>query len=170
MKHANALPPLSHDLLDAFTASALDWLGWLLGVILRFAAPSRSRSLKRWVERLEREVEAIIFLKAALRIGLPEGRRAPARPPGAPAGFRRLLFPYRRRLLFKSARICDRRLDLRRRVLAAIAALAHPERYIARFAARIARGLCASGLIAAAPAAQSCAGLSAPAVARIDDS
>ena len=170
MKHDAASPPLNHALVDAFAASALDWLGWLLGVVLTLGAARRSRRLKRWVERLERAVEAIVFLKAALRIGLPAGRRAPLRPLDAPAGFRRLRFARRRRLLFKSARICDRRLDLRRRVLAAIAALAHPERYIARFAARLARGLCVSGLIPAAPPAHACTSLAARATAFIDDS
>jgi len=49
--------------------------------------------------------------------------------------------------------ICDRRAGLYRRVLRAIAALARPERYIARFAAHLSRGLCGSLLAPIAPPA-----------------
>jgi hypothetical protein len=156
-------------LVDAFAASALDWLGWLLGVVLRLGAARGSRRLKRCVESLERDVEAIIFLKAALRVGAPIRTRRSARPLNAPFGFRRLC-AHRRRLLFKHARICDRRTGLYERVLRAISALARPERYIARFAARLRRGLCASILIPIAPPAHALRSAPQPAIAGYDTS
>ena len=153
MTNRSALPPLTPALVDAFAASALDWLGWLMSVMLRLGPARRSRRLKRAVEMLERGVEAIIFLKAVLHIGLPVGQRRAARPLDAPRGFARTRFARRRRLLFKHAHICDRRAGLYARVLRAIAALTRPARYIARFAARLARGLCATTLTPIAPPA-----------------
>jgi hypothetical protein len=54
MKHV--LPPLTQDLLEAFAASAVAWLGWLLGVV-SLGAPRRSRRLRSLIEIAERAVE-----------------------------------------------------------------------------------------------------------------
>ena len=43
MKHAHP-SPISQDSLEAFIASALLGLMWLMGVILKLAAPHRSRT------------------------------------------------------------------------------------------------------------------------------
>jgi hypothetical protein len=161
-------PPITSQQIDAFAASALDWLGWILGAVLRLGCAGRSRRLKRFVESLERAVEAIIFLKAAARL---TARRRPRRPVrlNAPSGFRAMLFR-RRRLLFKHARICDRRVDLYQRVLRAIAALARPELYVSRFVARLRRGLCGSILIPSAPPARAILSAPPPRVAITDTS
>ena len=71
MTNKSALPPLTHDLVDAFTASAWAWLMWLAHIVARLVAPRRSRRLHLFIARLEREVEAILFLRAVLRFGPP---------------------------------------------------------------------------------------------------
>lgn len=168
MKHAHTLP--TPETIEAYAASALDWLGWLMGVMLRLGAPRASRRLTRAVELLERAVESILFLKAVHRVGPPLAPRAPARPLAAAAGFRRRYFTRRRRLLFKRARLKLRRAGLYQRVLRAVAALARPEPYIARYAARLRRGLSATRITAVAPPPHACVSLAAPAIVAIDDS
>jgi hypothetical protein len=155
-------------MVDAFAASALLWLAWLAAVCLKLGAPQRSRTLRRHVCALERAVEAIVLLMATLRLRPPPQRRR--HPRSAPAGFHRRPFKRNCRLLMKHARICDRRLSLLQRVERLIEALADPERFIARFIARLRRGLIGSRLLIVAPAAARCAGLACPAVEAIDDS
>jgi hypothetical protein len=166
MKTAQPILPISST--EALAASALDWLGWLMGVILRFAAPQRSRKLLRLVQAWERNVEVTIFLMALERLRPPPRTRA--LPVNAAPGFRRSAVKRRRRLLFKHARIADRRLPLYQRVLRLVAALARPEPYVARFIARLRKRLRATTIVAAALPAQSCASLASPHIAYADSS
>jgi hypothetical protein len=163
-----AQPLITQDKLDAFIAFGLSWLVWLLAVILKLGAPRRSRLLRRFVEKLERYVEVVVFLMAVRAIALKR-RRPRLMPVNAPPGFRRL-YARRRRLLFKHARICDRRLSLHQRVFRLIAALANPAPYIARFAARLRRRLRLDAIIPFAPPAHACADLAQPPCAFADSS
>lgn len=150
----NPPPPLiTKAKLDAFVALAFDWLGWLLVIVLKLGAPTRSRTLRRLVEGLERHVERVIFLMAIHRLKRRRRSPTPRRPLSIAPGFRRIAAAARRRLLFKHAGVCDRRLSLHARVLRLISALANPERYIARFARRCRRGLCFSWIAVCAPPA-----------------
>ena len=157
MKHR--LPPLTADLIEAFTASALLWLGWLMGVILRIGPVRRSRRLRRFVEVCEREVESILFLKAVHRFGPPP----PARrvPRAAPPGFRRTAGGGRMRLFFRNSGVCARKASLSQRIAHLAAALANPERFVAYFFKRLLRGLRGPRLVPVAPPA-SALGLDAP--------
>jgi hypothetical protein len=161
-------PLISKAKTDAFTAFALSWLVWLLAAILKLGAPRKSRTLRRWVETLERFVEHTIFLMAAQRFR-PRIRQRRL-PLNAPHGFQRAYVKRRRRLFFKHARICDRRRSLRQRVLRLISALASPEPYIARFLARLRRRLRAFTIVAATPPAHRCASIATPEVAFSDSS
>jgi hypothetical protein len=163
-----AQPILPNSSTEALAASALDWLGWLMGVILGFAAPRRSRKLVRLVQTWERYVEVTIFLMALERLRPPPRTRA--LPINAAPGFRRAAVKRRRRLLFKHARIVDRRKPLYERVLRLVSALARPQPYIARFAARLRRRLRATVIIATAPPAHACASLAAPPISYADSS
>jgi hypothetical protein len=138
--------------VEAYAASALDWLGWIMNVIASFAAPHRSRRLVRFVQLCERGVEAIIFLMAVARLAPPPQPRA-VLPANAPAGFRRTPVKDRRRLLFKHARIRLVGASLYQRVLRLISALANPAPYIARFMARLRKRLRATTIILTAPPA-----------------
>ena len=163
-----AQPLLPKSMTEALAASALDWLGWLLGLTLRFAAPRRRSKLVRLIETWERRVEVTIFLMALQRLAPPPRARVLAA--NAVPGFRRTPVENRRRLLFKHARICDRRLPLYQRVLRLVAALARSRPYIARFVARLRKRLRATTLTAISPPAQACASLAAPAIAYADTS
>ena len=149
MKHR--LPPLTADLIEAFTASALLWLGWLMGVILRLGAARRSRRLRRFVEICEREVESILFLKAVHRFGPPPRRRGI--PAATPPGFRRKAGSGRMRLFFRNSGVCARKASLARRLARLAAALAEPEPFIAYFFKRLLNGLRGPSLIPVAPPA-----------------
>ena len=164
MKHA-ALPPLSRDLLEAFTASAWGCLMWLARVITQIGAPRRSRRLRAFVEQLERAVESILFLEAVRRFGPPRARRHT--PHGAPAGFRRQL-DTRMRLFFRNSGVRARKAGFLQRLASLAAALANPEPHIAYFTKRLMRGLRGARLIAARPPATSL-GASAPQAAIIVD-
>jgi hypothetical protein len=153
MKHA--LPPLTKDLIEAFAASAVLWLMWLMGVALKLSAPHKSRRLRRWVELHERAVESILFLKAVHRFGpAPRARRFPR---GAPTGFRATRANRRRRLFFRNSGVCARKAGLNERLARLMAALANPEPFVAYFFKRLCNGLHGARLIAAAPPAQALA-------------
>jgi hypothetical protein len=145
-------PLITQSSVEAYVASALDWLGWLMSVIATFAAPHKSRRLVRFVQLCERGVEVVIFLMAVARLTPPPQRRA-ERPAGAPAGFRRTCVKRRRRLLFKHARIRLKGAGLYQRVLRLVAALANPAPYIARFVARLRKRLRATTIVVTAPPA-----------------
>jgi hypothetical protein len=162
-------PPLiSKAQTDAFAASGLAWLGWLLAVILKLGAPRKSRTLRRFVEKLERFVEHTIFLMAVQRLALPRRRRRPTPPCSIAAGFRRAM--RRPRSLFKLGRIRARGKSLHKRVLRLISALANPAPYVERFLRRLRRGPSAFTIIAAAPPAVACASLAPPELRFLDDS
>ncbi|MCL4713271.1 MAG: hypothetical protein KJZ75_08120 [Hyphomonadaceae bacterium] len=150
-------PHTPKDDLQALYACAVLWLCRLAAAIARLGAPRRSRTLKRIVRRRERLAEFYIFLLALNRVR-PRPRRTRVR---AGPGFRRVEADMR--LMVKGARIRLRNASLRARVLRLIDVLMNPEPYIARFAARLRRGLTRFRLIAAAPAAVAL--VSAPALA-----
>jgi hypothetical protein len=162
MKHA--LPPLTNDLIDAFTASAGAWLLRLFGVVARIGALNSSRRLHRLVAQLERGVEAILFLRAAHRFGpSPRPRRIPR---AAPPGFRRNA-NRRLRLFFRNAGVRARKADLATRLSHVAAALANPAPHVAYFFKRLLKGLAPARLIPTAPAAHALAG--APTAPFADD-
>jgi hypothetical protein len=150
MKHA--LPPLTKDLIEALAASAVAWLGRLLGVLLSPHAASHRRKLHRLVQTGERWVEEILFIMAGFRLRVLERkrRRVHARVFACP-GFR--VSRGSHILLLKSARIRLRGASLVQRVERLFAVLADPERAVAHYMRRLARGLCLRRLVAAAPAA-----------------
>ncbi|MGH6951161.1 MAG: hypothetical protein ACREH4_09825 [Vitreimonas sp.] len=141
-------PPLTKHRLDALIASAVGWALRLLSVLLRPGAGRRAR-LHRFVQKLERHVECLVFLKATLRMG-PPPRRPPHSGSLAP-GFRNRRGSVRH--FFKSARIRARNAGLVARIARLIAALVDGEAYIAHFMRRMARGLCFGGIVAVAPPA-----------------
>ena len=157
-------PPTPTDELQAFYACAVLWLCWLGAVIARLGAPRRSRTLKRFVRRRERLAEFYVFLLALNRVR-PRARRTRLR---AGPGFRRVEGDMR--LMMKGARIRLRGAGLGARVRRLIDVLANPEPYIARFAAKLRRGLTRFRLIAAAPAAVALVSAPAPAPAAADSS
>jgi hypothetical protein len=166
MKHAHP-SPISQDSLEAFIASALLGLMWLMGVILKLAAPHRSRRLVRFVKFCERWVERAIFLRARLRLPPAPTRRG--YPLKARPGFRRQRG--RKRLFLKSARIRARSgASLCERVARLLAALTHSERYILRFLKRLAHGLHGFRPLAVRPPAVACTTLAAPRAAICDSS
>jgi hypothetical protein len=146
----NALPPLTKDLIDAFAASAVAWAVRLLGVLFAPSAVRRQRLLRRFVNHLERCVEAIIFLRAVRLFGPPPQRR-PGRPRSAPPGFRRTRGGLH--LFLKSARIRARNAGLIERVARLLDALAHSGRHVAHYMKRLAAGLHFGALIPCAPPA-----------------
>ena len=148
MKQNRALPPLTTDCLEAFTASAWAWLMWLACVIARIGVTRRTRRLDRFVCRLERGVESILFLQAVHRFAPPP--RVRRRPGSAPPGFRRQCNA-RHRQFFRNAGVRARKSGLAARLAALVAALAAPERAIAYFYARLLRGLRGAGLVIVAP-------------------
>ena len=146
MTHAH--PPLTKVWIDALAASAVAWALRLLCVLFRPGAERRARLL-RFVQKLERHVENIIFLKAAMRMG-PPPRRPPHPAPRTP-GFRSRRGSVRR--FFKSARIRARNATMVGRVARLIAALIDNEAYIAHYMRRMTRGLWFGGMVACAPPA-----------------
>ena len=166
MKHA-VLPPLSRDLLEAFTASAWACLMWLARVITQIGAPRRSRRLRSFVEQLERAVESILFLEAVHRFGPPPPRRHT--PPAAPAGFRRQL-DTRMRLFFRNSGVRARKAGFLQRLASLASALANPEPHIAYFTKRLTRGLRGARLIATAPPAASLGSVAPQVIIIIDTS
>lgn len=146
MTHAR--PPLTQNRLDALIASAVGWAVRLLWVLLRPGAERRTR-LHRFVQKLERHVECLVFLKATLRMGPPP--RRPPHPGSCAQGFR-----HRRgrvRHFLKSARIRARNATPIARIARLLAALVDGEAYIAHFVRRMTRGLNFGGMVACAPPA-----------------
>ena len=160
-------PPLTQTRIEAYVASALRLLGWLLVFILRAGASGRGARLKHMLSRAEHGVECILFLKAVLRYGPPPNWRHRWRLP--PPGFRRTRTP-RMPLFYKNANIRARKAGALQRVLALIDALARPERAIGYFFKRICNGLRMSRLVAAAPPADALASLAAPSACFADSS
>ena len=147
----NPLPPLTKDLVEAFTASATLWLARLLSLLFSPRAAMRKRRFTRLVQFAERWVEYILFIAAGQRLGALTGpRRITMRLADRP-GFR--LTQGDNRLLWKSARIRLRQASLIDRVAHLLEALANPARYITHYMKRLAHGLCFRRLIACAPAA-----------------
>ncbi len=165
-------PPLSKDTIEAFAASAVAWAVRLLGVLVAPGADRRRRLMRRFLNHIERAVECIVFLWAVERSRLGEAEaslrqslvgptpRRTRRPRSVPPGFRRTMGS--RRLFWKCARIRARGADALTRVARLLEALAHPERYIARFMRRLANGVRFSQLVACAPPAHACVSLARP--------
>ncbi len=144
-----AQPIITASRVEAYVASALRLLGWLLGAILRIGARGRSVRLKRLLSRAELAVECILFLKAVALYGPPPQRRR--HPRSTPRGFRRTTSD--RRSFFRSVKIRACRSAPLARILALIDALTRPERAVAYFLRQICRGLRLSRLIPVAPSA-----------------
>lgn len=144
------LPPLTKATIDAFVASALALAARLLLLLFSPGASRRARPLHRFVQQLERRVECIVFLRAALRAGPP--RRLPRLRRGAlQPGFRRRRGSLRH--LLKSARIRARNATPVARLFRLLAVLGDGEAYVAHFMRRLARGLYFGGVVACAPPA-----------------
>jgi hypothetical protein len=157
----NQPPPLTRQRIDAFHASALRWLGWLMRLILTLGTPGRGKRIRRFLTRIELEVECILFCEALLRYGPPPRRKRHPRP--APTGYRRTRH-HRLALFFKRAGVRARGQNALARVLRLFEVLAKPERFVAYFLKRLAKGLRISALVAACPSAEALAlGASAPA-------
>lgn len=133
--------------LAQFRAGLFARLCWLLEIILRIGVFSRSRRLKRMVRNCERRVACIYFLAALRRLGHVPQQRATSSAP--PPGFRRTRS--RGRLLLKRAGPRNKGRNLAERVRRLT------ERHIARVLKRLARGVCLSHLVVAAPSAEATA-------------
>jgi hypothetical protein len=150
MKHATS--PLTQDLIEALAASAVLWLGRLLGVLFSPRAANHRRKLHRLVQTAERCVEHILFIMAGHRLGvLARTRRRIVSRITARPGFR--IARGDNRLLWKSARLRLRNAGLVQRVERLLEALAAPQRYVSHYMKRLARGLCFRRLVVCAPAA-----------------
>ncbi|WP_395644657.1 hypothetical protein [Terricaulis sp.] len=147
-------PIISQARVEAFAASALRLLAWLLGCVLRINPAGRGVRLGALLGELERAVESIIFLKATVLYGPPPPRRR--HPRFAATGFRRIQ-TRRLRLFFRGARVRARKAGALRRVLALIDALACPERAVRYFLKRLRKGLHLSRVVPTAPPAQTLA-------------
>lgn len=145
-----AQPIITTARVEAYVASALRLLGWLLRVILRLNPAGRSVRLKHVLSRVECIVECILFLKAVAAYGPPPQRKH--HPRAAPKGFRRNQ-GRRLPLFFKGAGVRARKAGALKRVCALIDALARPERAVAYFFKRICNGLHLARLTPVAPAA-----------------
>lgn len=148
MKH-HPQPIITESRVEVFTASALGFMCWLFGVIVRFGLSGRGKKLRDVLSYAERAVEFTIFLHAVARFGpLPKKKR---RPPSAPPGFR--VAQSRLKLFYKRANIRARKASAIERVFTLIEALQHPERAIAYFLKRIRKGLRGRRLVLIAPIA-----------------
>jgi hypothetical protein len=146
--------PITEHRVEAYAASALRLLGWLLAMVLRGGWIGRSARLRHILNRAERYVESVLCLKAVLRAG-PRPRRR-THPRSAPPGFRRVR--RRMRLFLKGARIrAGKRAGALKRLLALLDALANPGRAVAHFLRRLCAGTRVSGLVVAAPRADALA-------------
>ncbi len=147
MKHHQ--PLLTQTNAEAFTASALDFVFWLFGVIVRLGLTGRSKKLGDALRHAERAVELSLFLNAVALLGpLPQKKH---RPGAAPSGFR--VARSTLALFYKRANIRARKANAIERIFALIDALQHPERAISYFLKRIAKGLRARRLVITAPIA-----------------
>lgn len=156
MKH-HRQPLITESRVEAFTASALDFVCWVFGVIVRFGFTGQSRKLRELLRQAKRAVEHTLFLRAVALLGpLPSKKQ---RPHSAPPGFRAARATLT--LFYKRANIRARKASVIDRVFALLDALQNPERAVAYFFKRIAKGLRGRRLIIAAPIADAL--LSAPA-------
>lgn len=143
-------PIITASRVEAYFASALRLLGWLLGAMLRGGWKGKGARLRHLLSRAELAVECILFLKAMVLYGPLPRPRAP-HPRSTPPGFRRI--STRGTLFFKRARVRAKKAGAIARVLALLYALARPERAVAYFLKRICKGLRLSRLVLAAPPA-----------------
>jgi hypothetical protein len=150
-----AQPIITTARVEAYFASALRLLGWLLVAILRLAPAGRSARLRAVLSRAERAVECILFLKAVARYGPPPQRRR--HPRFAASGFRRME-RRRLRLFFRGAGVRARKASPLARVIALMEALARPERAVAYFFRNICKGLRLARIAPVAPPACTLAG------------
>lgn len=147
MKHQ---PLITESRVEAFTASALRFVCWLFGVIVRFGLTGKSHKLCELLRHAERAVECTLFLRAVARFG-PAPKQRMHRPASAPPGFRVVRATLT--LFYKRANIRARKASVIERVLALIDALQKPERAILYFLKRILKGLRGRRLVIAAPGA-----------------
>lgn len=156
MKHH---PPLiTETRVEAFTASALGFVCWLFGVVLRLGLTGRGRKLSEMLRLAERTVESTLFLHAVARFGpLPNKKRHQL---SAPSGFR--IVRSRPQLFYKRANIRARKANAIDRIFALIDALQNPGRAIAYFLKRICKGLRSRRFVIAAPNADAIFSVRAP--------
>lgn len=164
MKHQP--PLLTETRVEAYVASALRFVFWLFGVILRHGFCGRSKKLDDTLRFAERAVELTLFVRAVARYG-PLPRRKP-RPSSIPPGSR--LSVARHKLFYKRANIRARKSSPIARVFALIEALHDPERAIAYFLKRIRKGLRGRHIVIAAPIADARVCIAAPAPLAPDSS
>ncbi|MBL8531180.1 MAG: hypothetical protein JNK94_05550 [Hyphomonadaceae bacterium] len=143
-------PLITRARVEAYTASALRLLMWLLGIVLRLPVSGRSARLKAELAYAERATEHLLFLHAVARFGPPPQRKI--HPRFAARGFRRVRAK-RLRLFYRGAGVRARKAAPLTRVLALLHALANPERAIAYFSARLRAGLRAARVLPTAPPA-----------------
>jgi len=141
-------PPLTKARAEAFSSSALRFVCWLFGLIVRTGFSGRSRKLRDVIRTAERAVELTLFLHAVARFG-PLPHRRPSRPASAPPGIR--VKATRSQLFYKRANIRARKAHVIDRVLALLDALQNPEHAITYFPKRIRKGLRGRSLVIAAP-------------------
>lgn len=165
MKH-HPQPLITESRAEAFTASALGFVCWLFGVIVKLGLTGRSKKLRDVLRFAERAVEYTLFLHAVARFGpLPKRRH---RPPSTPPGFRAA--PPTLKLFYKRANIRARKASAIDRVFALIEALQNPERAIAYFLKRIVKGLRGWRLVIVAPVADALFSAFAPSPQEAHDS
>lgn len=131
---------------------------WVFGVIVRLGLTGRSKKLGDVLRHAERAVELSLFLNAVALIGPMQRKkhRHFAAPPGA------RIARSTGALFYKRANIRARKANAIERIFALIDALQRPERAIAYFLKRIAKGLRSRRLTIAAPIADAL--FSAPAL------
>jgi hypothetical protein len=143
-------PIITESRAEAFAASAWRFVCWLFGVIATLGLTGQSRKLRDILRFAERAVEDTLFLHAVARLrALPRKKRRPA---SAPPGFR--IAPTTFKLFYKRANIRARKASAIDRILALMDALQNPERAIAYFLKRVAKGLRGRRLVIAAPFAE----------------
>jgi hypothetical protein len=144
LKH---LPPLlTETRVEALTASALRFVCWVFGLIVRCGFSGQSRKLRDVLRTAERAVELTLFLHAVARLGPLKKKKR--RLTAAPPGFR--VTHSRGQLFYKRAHVRARKASIIDRVFALLDALQNPERAIAYFLRRIRKGLRSRRLVIAA--------------------
>lgn len=145
----SARPLITQARVEAFSASALRLVGWLLGAIVRFGWSGRGMRLRQALNFAERMVERTIFLKAIAAYGPAPVRPRTRHPRFAPPGFRRAAST--RQFFYKGARIRARKASALTRVFALIEALTFPERAMRYFLKKISKGLRSNRIVAVTP-------------------
>lgn len=120
---------------------------WVFGAIVGLGLTGRSRKLGETLRHAERAVELTLFLHAVAVLGPTQRKkhRHFAPPPGCRVA------RSTGALFYKRANIRARKANAIERIFALIEALQHPERAIAYFLKRIAKGLRSRRLVIAAP-------------------